>query len=152
MFWTSESHLYARDTETGETLQLDSVVSGAGEGAPDAVFQTASANGQRVFFTDSQRLTAQSKAGLEGGVEKADLYVFELNAGKPLSGTLTDLTPEGTGGESAGVLVSEGDGGGVLSASEDGTYVYFVANGDVLRTRAARGLRDPGRTGQRPPL
>jgi DNA-binding beta-propeller fold protein YncE len=129
VFWTGEDHhLYVRDTVAGETLQLDTVAAGAsGAGQPRPAFQAASADGSKVFFTDTQRLTPDSKAS-EG---RPDLYVFEMNEGRPPSGALRDLTPEGIHGESAAVVVSEvsGLGGGVLGASEDGSYVYFVANG-----------------------
>jgi len=138
VFWThtaaGETHLYVRDTVTKETLQLDTVKSGSGAGEVKAVFQTASANGSRVFFTDTQRLTADSEAAPEPGTNRArpDLYVVELSggavAGSPLVPSLTDLTPHGVNGESADV-VAEAGGGGVLGASEDGSYVYFVANG-----------------------
>jgi DNA-binding beta-propeller fold protein YncE len=133
VFWTSEKHLYVTDPQTRQALQLDKVVSGAGGGPVDAVFQTASTEGTRVFFTDTQRLTADSKAQLR----RPDLYVYELAPGAGLSGTLTDLTPEGIAGESADVL-EEGNGGGVLGASEDGSYIYFVANG-ALAEGAPRG-------------
>lgn len=150
VFWTkgtgssAGAQLYVRDTETAKTLRLDTVQPGpqpeASEHDPvEAVFQTASADGKRVFFTDTQRLTGDSKAV----ADSPDLYVFELDlAGGHPSGTVTDLTAQ----ESAGVL------GGVLGASEDGSYVYFVANG-ALTADAARGhcppsgaFRPPGTT------
>jgi DNA-binding beta-propeller fold protein YncE len=135
VFWTGSvanvRHLYLRDTATKETLQLDQVAahaSGGGEDAP--IFQTASADGSKVFFTDAQKLTRLSKA--RNGA--SDLYVFELgdSAAAPEceaveGGRLCDLTPEGESGESAEVQ-AQGAGGGVLGASEDGSYVYFVAN------------------------
>lgn len=132
VFWSlpsgGETNLFVRDTKTHETLQLDAVASGTGAGTPGATFQTASADGTLVFFTDTQRLTADSKA-LPGSPPQLDLYVFKLSPqGEPLSGTLTDLTPGGVNGESAAVQGLVG-GGGVLGASEDGSYVYFVANG-----------------------
>ena len=153
VFWsgvdtaTSVRHLYVRDTDTHETLQLDKVSSGSGEDASFAQFQTASANGSRVFFTDTQRLTAESRAH----ENSPDLYVAELSGGtspqEPLTlKQLTDLTPEGEGGESANVQVNEGNGGGVLGASEDGAYVYFVADG-----RMAPGAENRGTCGAEPP-
>jgi DNA-binding beta-propeller fold protein YncE len=139
--WTDLTHLYVRDTATQETLQLDTRQEGVLErGAPKAVFQTASADGSKVFFTDTQRLTTDSRAGSN---EEPDLYVYELSGGNspgnPLTGTLTDLTPEGPNGGSGNVLVYEHSlGGGVIGASEDGSYVYFVANG-ALSPSAVRG-------------
>jgi WD40-like Beta Propeller Repeat len=115
-------HLYLRDTARGETIQLDAVQSGEGKGTVEPRFQTASSDGSRIFFTDTQALTA-SADGIEG-YSWGDLYVFEVSAGAgPLSGTLRDLTLDRNAGEKAEVL------GGVPGASEDGSYVYFVANG-----------------------
>jgi DNA-binding beta-propeller fold protein YncE len=136
VFWGSATkHLYVRDTQSQETLQIDTPAAGAGEGPTDAVYETASADGSKVFFTDTQRLTTDSRAGKN---EEADLYVFELSAGSPLSGTLRDLTPEGISGGAARVLGNSGKGGGVIGASEDGSYVYFVADGALARG-ATRG-------------
>jgi hypothetical protein len=133
VIWTREEvgpvgHLYVRDTAKQETLQLDSVA----EGLPkpekgEARFQIASANGSKIFFTDPQRLTADSTAG----PEKPDLYECELEeaGGKleckegPDKERLKDLTVDHNAGESAAVQ------GLVLGASEDGSYVYFVAKG-----------------------
>jgi len=135
VFWEqsikSRHHLYVRDTQTHETLAIDVPQPGAsGAGPEEPVFQTASASGNRVFFTDEQRLTPD--AGAVAGAP--DLYVFELGEGSTLSGTLTDLTPQA----GADVLALPA-GGGVLGASEDGSYVYFVANG-ALAPGASRGF------------
>jgi DNA-binding beta-propeller fold protein YncE len=101
VFWGSAArHLYVRDTQSQETLQIDTPA-GPEEGPTDAVYQTASADGSKVFFTDTQRLTAASRPIRNEAPEAADLYVFELNAGSPLSGTLRDLTPEGIDGGAA---------------------------------------------------
>jgi DNA-binding beta-propeller fold protein YncE len=115
--------LYMRDTTSGETVRLD----GSGSGAE---FQTASSDGSRVFFTDPERLTADSHSR---GVNGPDLYVCQMVqvSGKLACG-LTDLTPEGISGESADVL------GRVAGASEDGSYVYFVAEG-ALASGASAG-------------
>jgi AcrR family transcriptional regulator len=82
-----------------------------------------------VFFTDfgqGQRLTAQS------GTHGQDLYKCEIveEAGK-LACHLTDLTPANAGGSAEVQNL-------VLGAGEDGSYVYFVANG-VLSDGAERG-------------
>ena len=134
-------HLYMRDTETAETVQLDILQKGAkgeepeGEGSEgeyldNPVFQTANAEGARAFFSDEERLTAGS--GASRG--KPDLYVFEVTSGggEPLRGTLTDLTGPHAG-EGANIQ------GLVLGAGEDGTSVYFVANGVLSSQAAAAG-------------
>jgi hypothetical protein len=125
--WAAASEggsLYLRDVNSKETIQLDAAEpaclaarkcqSGGGR------FSTASAEGSRVFFTDERALTANSGAG-QG---KQDLYECQvaLSGEEKLSCELTDLTPKGQGSESAEVQ-------GVLGASSDGSYLYFVANG-----------------------
>lgn len=111
--------LIMRDMATGEAVKLDAVQGGSGAGPAEPVFQSASSDGSRVFFTDEQRLTAN--AGAASGA--SDLYECEMveEAGK-LKCKLSDLTPVRSG-ESADVV------GGILGASEDGSYVYFAANG-----------------------
>jgi hypothetical protein len=124
--WSGTSgHLYMRDMVREETVQLDLVRGGSGEGGVSPQFGIASRDGSRVFFTDSQTLTADSAA--EGG--GSDLYECEMIvvAGK-LGCRLSDLTP----GVSADVV------GLVLGASEDGSWVYFVADG-VLAPGAVQG-------------
>jgi DNA-binding beta-propeller fold protein YncE len=136
VIWTQDAnntfHLFVRDTETEETIQLDTFhgVSEQNQPGAEAIFQTASVSGSKVFFTDTQRLTPDSRA-----VEKApDLYVAELQGGETpgsrLTATLTDLTPQ----EGAKVFSEGGgQGGGVLGASEEESdarfNVYFVADG-----------------------
>jgi len=124
-------HLFVRDTARGETVMLDTVqAGGSGAGTVDPQFQFASADGSRVFFTDSQALTAGSGAG--GPKALRDLYECDVVvvAGK-LSCRLSDLTPEGAGG--AADVQNE-----VLGGSADGSTVYFVANG-VLAPGAQHG-------------
>jgi hypothetical protein len=120
-------HLYMRDVATGVSVQLDAVQPG-GEGSYPArpILQTASADGSVVFFTDPERLVAESHSGLTNEMAP-DLYVFDAS-----SGVLRDLTREGMAGESADVE------GAVLGASEDGSYVYFAAKG-ALAEHAVSG-------------
>jgi len=119
--------LLMRDMLTGETIKLDAVQGGSGEGSAEPDFQAAASDGSRVFFTDAQRLTAD--ASIAAG---RDLYECDMvrEAGK-LKCQLSDLTPP-VSGEGAAVQ------GGVLGVSEDGSWVYFVADGS-LGTSAPRG-------------
>ncbi|HTA14495.1 MAG TPA: hypothetical protein VK781_06515 [Solirubrobacteraceae bacterium] len=112
-----------------ETVQVD-----AAQGVPEptsseSLYRTANDKDSRVFFTNSERLTADSTAS-----EGEDLYEFEVINGETgsLTGKLTDLTVDQRAGESAEVQ-------GVIGASEDGSYVYFVANG-VLGDGAEHGV------------
>jgi hypothetical protein len=122
-------HLYSRDMATGETTRLDKVqAGGSGAGIVAPVFQDASADGSRVFFTDTQQL-------VEGAsTSGADLYECRLEA-EEAGCALTDLSaPPGV--EAADVL------GLIPGASADGGSVYFVANGKLTS--------EPGPHGQAP--
>jgi hypothetical protein len=78
-------------------------------------FETMSSDGSDVFFAE----TADGSGG--------DLYVFDT-----VTGTQTDITAQHGAGETAGVQDA------VMGASEDGSYVYFVATG-VLAAGAVKG-------------
>jgi hypothetical protein len=86
---------------------------------PVAWYRDASADGSRVFFTSRVELTNDANTGPVDSA--ANLYEYNVE-----SGVLTDLTvdtnPEDVDG--AGVL-------GLVTASEDGSYVYFVAAGKL---------------------
>jgi hypothetical protein len=117
---TSEnvSGLLVRDLAANVTVKLDAVVSGSGQGQPEPEFAGESSDGTKVYFRDTQRLTASSGAG----PGNADLYECELvGEGAEEHCALTDLTPA-TGGVAADV-------GGVLGVSADGSSVYFAAGG-----------------------
>jgi DNA-binding beta-propeller fold protein YncE len=124
-------HLYLRDTLSAQTVQLDvpeaaCTAKGKCKGAAQAVFQTASADDSRVFFSDSQPLTQSSG--------NSDLYECEIEEGEEgPECKLSDLTVPGSGEEGAGVL------GLIAGASEDGETVYFAANGKLSGGQNARG-------------
>jgi WD40-like Beta Propeller Repeat len=107
-FWSIEhgrGSLFVREgigTQQARTVEVDTGIGGEG------YFLTASSDGSKVFFTKN------TGAGHITGVD--DLYEYDLG-----SETVSDLTPTAAAGEAA-VL-------GVLGASEDGNYVYFVASG-----------------------
>jgi hypothetical protein len=134
VYWESESVLYMRDLATHQTLQIDAsepacleetsskCMSGGGH------FQIANVEGSRVYFTDEHRLTRD--AGANPG--EPDLYECQVGevAGKLACEKLTDLTPL-TSGKAVNVL------GEVLGSSEDGSTVYFVADGILDETAGA---------------
>ena len=101
------------EQEKACTVQIDAPEGGPGS-AGDGQFQWASADTSKVFFTDEEKLTSDATA--EAG--RPDLYEYDLE--KPVGERLTDLTANQS--EAADVL-------GVSGASEDGSYVYFVADG-----------------------
>lgn len=146
----SGDDLFVRDSVTEETLQLDTFQGvSPQEGSPNAVFQTANASGSKVFFTDTHRLTPNSRAT----EHSPNLYVAELEGGEvegsQLTATLTDLTPQ----EGAKVQAEAGEGGGVLGAGEEANgelSVYFVADG-VLAPGATPGYCRTGAESLVPP-
>jgi hypothetical protein len=128
VYWSASNRLYVRDLPLNETVRLDTVASGAGGGPVAPAFQLASADGQRVYFSDTQRLTSGSGARSF----TPDLYTCSLTvvAGK-LTCPITDVTPKV--GNHEGRLI-----GNVMGASENAEVVYFVANG-VLAAGASQG-------------
>ncbi len=127
---TEEHHLYLRDVAREVTIALDTpeaacTAKGKCKGISQPVFQDASADDSRIFFTDPRPLTQSS-----GG---SDLYECEIEeAEEELSCKLSDLSETGTS-EEAGVL------GLMAGASEDGSAIYFTANGKLTTEASARG-------------
>lgn len=123
VFWTkkqaAESTLNVREglgTPQVKTVQVDAS-QGPGSGG-EGIFSLATPSGSKVFFLDDLPLTPDSTA-CGGGCGSPDLYEFDLE-----SEQLSDLSIAATPGETAAVK-------GVLGASDDGSYVYFVAGGDL---------------------
>lgn len=146
IFWqvgntaSSQRTLYMRDTVKGETLRVDVPQPGvpAPVQPPEAQFEVASADGSKVFFTDTQKLTSDSGAELtsgstSGSQRRNDLYECDIveEAGK-LACRLTDLTPASSGNPYAEVIA-------VFGAGEDASHLYFLANGVVNDSKNARG-------------
>ena len=100
----SEQPLFAR-INGSETVQLDAKVAGEANGGK-GTFWGANADGSLAFFTAPGKLTADAKAG-------GQLYRYDTQAK-----TTLDLTPK-----------ANPEIEGVVGASEDGKYVYFVAIG-----------------------
>jgi hypothetical protein len=116
----STVHLYVRDVGRGETVQLDVPQPGVRSSRGGPIFQIASSDGSRVFFTDPARLTTDSTAR-EGS---SDLYMCEVRVVEGhLSCSLSDLTVDRNRNESAEVL------GDVIGIDRSARFVYFVANG-----------------------
>jgi hypothetical protein len=125
-----ESRLMVSTPAAEEAVQMDAPEAGCGTCVGgNGVFQASDGDVSRVFFTDEEDLTASSGGSTSN--HAADLYACDVQVGEGKLGcSLTDLTPM-SGGERAGVV-------GVAGVSEDGSWVYFVANG-VLAPGAAHG-------------
>ncbi len=138
VFFSVAGELFVRDMElgaTGVTLRIDTPQAGVKEAAPGAIFQFASADGAKVFFTDEARLTSDATAKQN----QPDLYecVIEV-AGEELSCKLRDLSVDPHANEAANVQ------GAVIGAGEDGRRVYFVANGALGGGEVSHGGVAPG--------
>lgn len=130
------AYLFMREPAKSESVQINKVEPGvsepgeaerANEEIDQVRFQTASTDGSKVFFTDTEPLTHDSALHPTEETHPADLYEWNVETRKP-----TDMTVDQNVGERADVL------GVIPGASEDGSYVYFVANG-VLAPGASRG-------------
>lgn len=132
--WSSGVHLYLRDMRLKRTVQLDVPAAGCvasgecGGGEENARFSLASADGSRVLFADTQQLTS----GASTSPGTADLYECRVIVEHAqFHCALEDLTP-------APGPRSPSDVQAAIGASEDASWVYFVANG-VLGDGAERG-------------
>jgi hypothetical protein len=116
---SGKHHLYLRDTVREETVLLDQAQGGSGSGAAQPRFQGASGDGNRIFFSDTQRLVSTASGS---GKDLYECAIVEVEGA--LKCQLSDLTPQGNGG-AASVL------GLLPGISKDGGTVYFVANGKL---------------------
>jgi hypothetical protein len=117
--------------EGKETIEL-SAPTGSPENpaAAPATFWAASQDGSKVFFTSGAELTTASRTGTEGG---EDLYEYDF--AKPDPERLTDLTVDTNPADAeSGAKVL-----GVVDAADDGSYVYFVAEGQLDGAKGTDG-------------
>ena len=143
IFWTgSDGQLYMREGGV-RTVQISASqkTNGSGPGGTDpagtqeAHYWAASADGSKVFFTSCEQLTNEATAapGVPGCTDGEDLYAYDTNTGE-----LSDLTVDHNAGDVNGAEVV-----GVLGASEDGSYVYFAAIGQLAPGAAPGTSRQP---------
>jgi hypothetical protein len=138
--------LYVREnplsTDAG-TTQLDLAETGASGPSGRGQFLAASADGSRVFFSDCNRLVEGSTADDSEGCEHItgffenelvhtgnDLYEYDFT--KPAGHRLSDLTIDRTDPHGADVQ-------GLVAASPNGEYVYFVAEGVLAENQNHQG-------------
>ena len=110
-----EGDLFTRDMATGETVEVDGAQT-AGGSSGGGIFQAASSDGLRVFFTDTHELT--------GGAPEGGLFMFDV-----ADGALTDLTPAGSGGQVQSFF----------GANDEGTSVYVVDSAVLTNVANGRG-------------
>ena len=100
------------------TMTRDLSLSETSTPAGDAIYQWATPDGSKVFFTANAGLTDESSS------EGPDLYMYDLESEK-----LTDLTAyEGEGGAQVA---------GFVGAAEDGSRAYFASPNQLLPGRGS---------------
>jgi hypothetical protein len=109
--------LYETDLATGKSVEI-SAPQGVTSTPGDGIIYNATSDGMKSYFTYSEPLTPDAGAG-------TDLYEYDLE-----THSLTDLTP---------AAVGEAKAMAVPYVSEDGSYVYFAAEGAIASTPNARG-------------
>ncbi|MHB8242700.1 MAG: TolB-like translocation protein [Solirubrobacteraceae bacterium] len=112
-----QTEVYQR-VDGSSTVEISKPAPGATPANPapaEAKFWAASTDGTEVFFTSKAELTSNANTGAAN--EGNDLY-----AADPGTGAVTDLSADSTDANGAQVQ-------GVVGASTDGSYVYFVADG-----------------------
>jgi hypothetical protein len=110
------------------TVQVDSPrgqITPAPQERPLPMFLDATPNGERVYFTEERRLTADATAEYQ----RPDLYEYNTS-----TGALNDLTVNTATGTGAGA------GGQLIGTSENGEYVYFVAAAALAPGAHAEGF------------
>jgi hypothetical protein len=118
------TQLYLRDDHGTLSTADDSTVriSASEKTSPDppqpATYQIASADGARVFFTTSEQLTNDDTNAA------ADLYMYDTSA--PAGEHLTRVSIDRNSAD------IENSVAGVIGASTDGRYVYFIAAGQLV--------------------
>lgn len=111
VYFTANGDLYVRENDTS-TVQVDAPAAAAPGPGGGGQFVGASADGSKVFFTDdgSARLTKGTAPG-----SGENLYEYDVSTGH-----LTDLTRSATA-----------EVQGFSGLSDDGSYIYFVADGNL---------------------
>lgn len=110
-----EPHLYMRDLATSTTPLDEPTAAGS------ASYEGASSDGSLVFFTSDE--------GLGGAPKQKELY--EFNTTPTQLGQAPPMTAKAIGGD-AGIL-------GVTAISNDGSHVYFVAEGTLAGNTNSAG-------------
>lgn len=142
VFFTAagSGQLYLRENPTSSGASTAHVsasqkTNGSGPGGTDpngpqpAAFMFATPDGSQALLTSPEELTNDATTGTAD--QGSDLYRYDTATGR-----LTDLTPDTSDPNGAQVQ-------GVLGMSDDGSSVYFVANG-VLATGATTGTCNGG--------
>jgi hypothetical protein len=103
-------------------------------GPRNARYWGASTEGSRVFFTSDVELTNDAQTGPEDNAP--NLYEYDVETKQLTDLTVDEFTANKTGDTDGAAVL------GLVTAGEDGSYVYFVAEGNLA----------PGATSDEPNL
>jgi len=109
-------NVYMRVNGT-ETIQLDASEKTSPESPQGAQLWTASVDGTRIFFSTREGLVDDDDDG------ESDYYMYDTTA--PTRHHLTLISRDGEPSVTDGIL-------GVIGASEDGRYLYFMMSGQLV--------------------
>lgn len=129
IFFATSGQLYVRTSGT-TTIHISASqrVPPDPHGEQMAEFEGATPDGSIVLFSSAEELTNASNTG--GNDNSSDLYAYNVN-----DGHLTDLTVDANPADAmTGPSVQ-----GVLGMSDDGSYVYFTADGQLIAGQGAQG-------------
>lgn len=119
--------LYLRDdhgtADLGDdtTVQLNRSEATTPESPQPATYQNASADASKIFFTTTEALTDDAPVG-----NIAKLYMYDAAKPDADPAKLTFISPDNEGGDLPGSVM------GTLGVSSDGTYVYFLQEGQSV--------------------
>jgi hypothetical protein len=130
--------IYMRDDNT-RTVQISASHASSPDpnGHKPAAFLAATPSGSTVFFSSCEKLTDDSTAfstpenSCTSGEKGSDLYSYDTSTGE-----LADLTVD-SGPDPRGADVQ-----GLLGASADGSFVYFVADGTLAEDAPSGDCRN----------
>jgi hypothetical protein len=115
----TEGNLYVR-TDAATTAKLNASERAAADAFAPAKYFDATPDGARAFFTTTQALS--DDAPIDGN---AKLYSYDTTKPASAPDNLTLLSPDAE-------KADDGSVEGVIGAGEDGAYVYFVAQGQLV--------------------
>jgi Tol biopolymer transport system component len=121
--------IYAREVGTGSTLLVSTgACAGCGNGGAVPIFDGASADGTRVFFSSEEKLVGAD------GDEATDVYARDLPAGPTnlISGGSEDVTASFSAASADGSHVFFNSAESLLEADGDGANDVYMWNGGNL--------------------
>jgi hypothetical protein len=127
----SDGTLYMRETDPATEIRTTVQLNSSERTVPDpngtqpATYWDASASGTRVFFTTGEALTDDAPTG---GIRKLYMYDTSKPDSDPHNLTLISVDQQ---------PADDADVEGVIGASADGHYVYFIAVGQLVSTASA---------------